>query len=85
MKIAVFILLFSSLVFATDEAVDWGTCGTELTGICAEKNSDKEKHDCIGKMDRAKVSKDCFLKFKSLCKRFEKRCSHYHVNKKIKK
>lgn len=77
----VLFLLISGSAFAGEEAFDWTACDTELTENCAEKSNDKDKHDCIGKMDREKISEDCFIRFKSLCKQFGKRCSHYHVNK----
>ena len=67
------------------EAVDWTACKPEVSANCTEQVGDKDKHDCLGKLDAAKLSKECLVHFKGLCKQFGKRCKprhhHRHVGK----
>ena len=83
----ILILLLYDVSFsrAAGEPVNWDVCGAEIKERCAESVDDKSKHDCLGKVDRAKFSKECLAHFKGLCKQFGKNCGRHRHKHKSKK
>lgn len=76
----------NSYLRANDEPVNWGVCSDLIKEHCSEAVDDKSKHDCLGKIDRAKFSKQCSDEYRKNCKRFGKSCKrHPHLHKPRKK
>ena len=84
-----FVMAFSlygiAFSYGADEPVNWDICSAEIKERCAESVDDKSKHDCLGKVDRAKFSNECLAHFKGLCKQFGKSCGRHRHKHKSKK
>ena len=63
--------------YATNEKIDWEICKVELGKYCLNIVEDKEKHNCLGKIDSTVLGKDCLMYFKSLCSKYGKKCGRH--------
>ena len=66
MKFAKIISIFCTMLFAAsgyagdNNKVDWGICKVDLESTgCMAKNDDHEKHECLEKTPKGKISKGC--------------------------
>lgn len=67
-------LFVSFNAYSGDEKVDWGICKTDLESTgCMAKNDDHEKHECLEKAPKGKVSKDCKKHNHKLEEKFSKK------------
>lgn len=79
----VIILLAVSIAFilsaqAKGKKVDWSLCEQEISAHCTKAKSDHDKHECIEKLPKGKVSDECREKNEKLEGTFGK---HDHDHK----
>lgn len=52
------VIVLSLQGFASEPKVDWGMCSKEISESCTKKG-DHETHECLEKLPKDKVSKEC--------------------------
>jgi hypothetical protein len=53
------ISISNSFVFAASKKIDWSLCKKEIKEFCSKIKDDHEKHECLEKLPKDKVSKEC--------------------------
>lgn len=57
--VAVASLMMTGPALAKAKKVDWSLCEQEITAHCSKAKSDHDKHECIEKLPKDKVSDEC--------------------------
>lgn len=53
------VLTFSCSASIAAKKIDWSLCEREIKDYCATAKSDPDKHECIEKLSKEKVSDEC--------------------------
>lgn len=76
--LVVSLMIMAVVANAKSKKVDWTLCEQEIKNHCASSKSDHDKHECIEKLAKDKVSDECRVKNEKLEGTFGK---HKHDHK----
>lgn len=57
--VAAVAMAMSITAYGKTKKVDWSLCEQEITTHCSKSKSDHDKHECIEKLPKDKVSDEC--------------------------
>jgi hypothetical protein len=55
-------IIFSSAAYSNSKKIDWSKCSKELKEYCSKEKDDHSKYECLEKLVKDKVSKECLSK-----------------------
>lgn len=80
-KVSVILAISLAVAFpalAKGKKVDWSLCEQEISAHCSKAKSDHDKHECLEKLSKEKVSDECREKNEKLEGAFKE---HKHDHK----
>lgn len=72
------IMSLSLTAYAKSKKVDWSLCEQEIAAHCSKAKSDHDKHECIEKLPKEKISEECREKNEKLEGSFSEKHDHKH-------
>lgn len=72
--------VFTSAAFADSKKIDWSACEKEIKEFCSKIKDDHEKHECLEKLAKDKVSKKCHEKNSELESVFKEKHEKGHAH-----
>jgi hypothetical protein len=68
----------ASVSAAKSKKIDWSLCEREIKEFCSKHTDDHDKHECLEKLPKEKISEECQEKNKKLEDQFKGKHKHSH-------